>query len=422
MPHKSISARKAHQRVRWTHDAEVRDRLVNIEVNPFRAAAIRGRLDGNASDPGPDNSVLLHENPDSNSPPVTDAGDVGSIWYSFDLAKKRLQGGGWTHQVTDRELPTSKEIAGVTMRLTPGSFREMHWHTADEWAYNITGTTRVTVLQPDGKIFIDDVGPGDLWYFPAGYPHSLQGIGDSGCEFLLVFDDGNFSEDDTFLLTDWLAHTPRDVVMKNMGWSADEYDQLPQNERYIFEATVPKSLEEVRREAGEYLVTDTQYTYKLSEAKPTVTTPGGVAKIVDSTNFPVSQSIAAGLVRLDPGALRELHWHPTGTEWQFYLQGSARMTVFGSGGRARTMNFNANDVGYVPSMAGHYIENVGSEEVLFLEVFRTSKFVDVSLNNWIRRVPLQTVMSHLNLSETAIGKVPSEKHEILPPMPASAKG
>lgn len=386
-----------------------------------RAEAKRGRTGINASDPGEENKPLLVQNPNSNEPPVTDHGDVGAIWYSFDLTKKRLQGGGWTHQVTQRELPTSKELAGVNMRLTAGSVRELHWHTANEWAYMITGAARVTLLQPNGKIAIDDVRAGDLWYFPAGYPHSIQGLGtpggdpsQDGCEFLLVFDEGDFSEDATFLLSDWLAHTPPEVLQKNMRWAKDEIEKLPPTELYIFEAPLPKSLEEDRKAAGAYLETEKKYTYRLTDAPPTRTAAGGEVRIVDSTNFTVAKNIAAGLVRIRPGGLRELHWHPTGSEWQFYLQGTARMTVFNSGSRARTMDYNANDVGYVPTMAGHYIENTGKEDVVFLEMFKAPVFEDVSLNNWIRHSPVELVEAHLKLPAASIAKVPAEKNELLP--------
>jgi len=177
----------------------------------------KAERDLSASDPGPENRPLLNQNPNSNTPPPTDNGDVGPIWYSFDLTHKRIQEGGWTHQVTQRELPSSKDIAGVNMRLTAGSFRELHWHTADEWSVILEGNARVTVLNPDGTIFIDDVANGDLWYFPTGYPHSIQGLGPNGCEFLLVFNEGLFSEDNTFLLSEWLAHTPGLVLSKNFG-------------------------------------------------------------------------------------------------------------------------------------------------------------------------------------------------------------
>jgi oxalate decarboxylase family bicupin protein len=154
----------------------------------------------------------------------------GPIWYSFDLARKRVEEGGWTHQVTQRELPPSTELAGVNMRITRGSFRELHWHTADEWAIMIPGNARVTVLNPDGTMFIDDVTKGDLWFFPAGYPHSIQGLGpDDVCEFLLVFDQGMFSEDNTFLISAWLAHTPpemRDVAHDNNGRQIRTYGRF----------------------------------------------------------------------------------------------------------------------------------------------------------------------------------------------------
>ncbi len=379
-----------------------------------RSEAIGGRKDDSRSDPGPENEPLLRQNPDSNLPPATDHGDVGPIWYSFDLTKKRLESGGWAHQVTERELPSSQDLAAVNMRLTSGSYRELHWHTSDEWSYMLTGEARVTLLQPDGKVFVDDIKAGDLWYFPAGFPHSIQGLGEHGCEFLLVFDDGKFSEDETFLISDWLAHTPPDILKKNMGWNDAEIAQLPPHELYIFPAPLPRSLEENRRALGQYLETEKQYTYRLGETPPTRKAAGGEVRVADSTSFTISKNIAAALVRVKPGGLREMHWHPSGSEWQYYIGGSARMTVFKPGAKARTMDFHTNDVGFVPALAGHYIENTGTDDLVFLELFKAPVYQDVSLNNWIARVPIEISTAHLRLSEASIRKVPSGKNEILP--------
>lgn len=214
------------------------------------AKARKGEGNHSASDPGPENTALLRENPSSNTPPPTDEGDVGPIWYSFDLAHKRIQDGGWTHQVTQRELPSSKDLAGVNMRLTAGSFRELHWHTADEWSIMLEGNARITVLNPDGTIFIDDVAKGDLWYFPAGFPHSIQGLGPDGCEFLLVFNEGMFSEDNTFLLSEWLAHTPPAVLSKDLNLDSSAVGSLPADLLYIFPAALPRSLAEDRASVG----------------------------------------------------------------------------------------------------------------------------------------------------------------------------
>jgi oxalate decarboxylase len=140
-----------------------------------RASTQKAEHDYSSSDPGQENKALLGLNPSSNIPPPTDHGDVVPLWYSFDLVKKRVEEGGWTHEVTERELSSSRDIAGVNMRLTAGSYREMHWHTADEWAYVLYGSARITVMNPDGTMFIGDVEEGDLWMFPAGFPHSIQG-------------------------------------------------------------------------------------------------------------------------------------------------------------------------------------------------------------------------------------------------------
>src|SRR6201998_3109298 len=126
--------------------------LVGLTANAQeKASTQKAEHDHSSSNPGQENRGLLALNPNSNNPPPTDHGDLVPLWYSFDLVKKRVEEGGWTHEVTQRVLPSSRDIAGVNMRLTAGSYREMHWHTADEWAYVLTGNARVTVMNPDGK-------------------------------------------------------------------------------------------------------------------------------------------------------------------------------------------------------------------------------------------------------------------------------
>ena len=136
-------------------------------------------------------------------------------------------------------------------------------------------------------------------------PHSIQGLDSEvdGCEFLLVFDDGNFSEDSTFLLTDWLAHTPRDVLAKNFRTSEDKLQKLPSKELYIFPAPKPGALSEDRKS------------------------------------------------------------------------------------KARTSDYRGGDVGYVPFAMGHYIENTGSGPLRFLEMFRSERYADLSLNQWLALTP-----------------------------------
>jgi oxalate decarboxylase len=380
-----------------------------------RASTQAAEKDHSSSDPGQENKPLLDENPDSNMPPPTDHGEMVPLWYSFDLVKKRVEEGGWTHQVTERELPSSTDIAGVNMRLTAGSYRELHWHTADEWAYVLYGKARLTVMSPDGLMFIGEVGEGDLWLFPAGFPHSIQGLDPDGTEFLLVFNQGHFSEDGTMLLSEWMAHTPTEVLMKNFGLGREALAKLPTGALYIFPGTVPTNTVAQDKDeiGGSAVASPNQYTFKLKSMAPTKSTKGGEVRIVDSRNFPLSTHFAAALVRIKPGGMRELHWHPNASEWQFWIAGRGRMTVFFPVDNARTVDFHPNDVGFVPSNAGHYIENTGDTDVVFLEMFASDIFEDVSLNQWLRRLPAQMVLAHLGFDQASLAKIPDEKLEIV---------
>src|SRR5580693_7197828 len=173
------------------------------------------RNDLGATIMGPRNPPLEQENPALLASPDTDDGTIPNLKFSFSAAHNRLLSGGWSREVTVRELPVATTLAGVNMRLKPGAIRELHWHKEAEWAYMLAGSARITAIDQDGRNVIDDLAVGDLWNFRAGLPHSIQALAD-GCEFLLVFDDGAFSENETFLLTDWFLHTPLQVLAKNL--------------------------------------------------------------------------------------------------------------------------------------------------------------------------------------------------------------
>ena len=324
----------------------------------------------------------------------------------------RLEPGGWTRQVTVRELGVSKNIAGVNMRLNAGAVRELHWHKAAEWSYMLYGSARITAIDAQGRNFVDDVGVGDLWYFPAGIPHSIQGLGPDGCEFLLVFDDGDFDEDNTFLITDWFKHTPTEVLGKNFGAPATLFGHTPDpSERYIFPAPLPGSLASDKI-AGATAVPQS-FSHRMLAQQP-IKTKSGTVRITDSSVFPVSTTIAAALVELEPGGLRELHWHPNADEWQYYIEGTARMGVFAGAGQARTFNFQAGDVGYVPFAMGHYIENIGETPVRFLEMFKSNYYADVSLDQWMALTPPELVNAHLKLDPQVMNALRKEKAPVVP--------
>ncbi|NHN31689.1 oxalate decarboxylase family bicupin [Paenibacillus agricola] len=369
------------------------------------------RSDGaGGPDLGPRDIMRDRENPNMLVPPITDSGLLPNLKFSFSDTHMQLNQGGWSREITVRDMPIATTLAGVNMSLKPGGVRELHWHQQAEWSYMLLGSARITSVDAQGRNFIADVGPGDLWYFPAGLPHSIQGL-EEGCEFLLVFDDGSFSDLNTLSISDWFAHTPKDVLAANFGVPEQAFTNIPSEQVYIFQDKVPGSLESQQIQSP-YGTIPLSFKHELLKQTP-LRTPGGSVRIVDSSNFPISKTIAAALVEIEPGGMRELHWHPNNDEWQYYLAGQGRMTVFGGNGIARTFDYRAGDVGYVPFANGHYIQNTGSQTLWFLEMFKSDRFVDISLNQWMALTPRDLVRDNLQVGAELLDALRKEKWPVV---------
>jgi oxalate decarboxylase len=175
-------------------------------------AALVGTGRARAGDPSFMNNV-----PD----PLFSGKDLPNFKFSLGKSKARVMGKNTAREATVEEFPISRGIAGVSMELAPGGMRELHWHaTAAEWAFVNKGRVRTTVLSPGGYRETNDFARGDVWYFPRGHGHMLECLGDESCHFVLIFDNGHFSEFGTFSISDWVGHTPKPVLAKNFGLPA----------------------------------------------------------------------------------------------------------------------------------------------------------------------------------------------------------
>lgn len=367
------------------------------------------------SDPGPHDPTLTNEFPGAFSPPATDVGDLPLFWASFNNAPRRIQNGGWARQVTQADFQISEEISGVNMRLTHGGIRELHWHQAAEWAYVTYGTCRITTIDVSGRASVEDVHEGGLWYFPAGLPHSLQGIGPDGCEFILCFDNGRQSEYNTLLVTDWVAHTRPDDLALNFGVPAETFSKIPLHDLYIFQGQMPGPLgTDVKQAQGDAGPMSLPSSFALNEVAPTQPTKGGWVKVADSSTFKASKTIAAGLATIHPGGMRSMHWHPNADEWQSYIAGTGELTVFNTGPNVASNNFHAGDIGYVKRNFGHYIRNTGNTDLVYLEVFRSSYYAEVSLSDWLAHTPPELVAQHFNIDPAVIAQWPHNKPPVMP--------
>lgn len=330
--------------------------------------------------------------------------------FPMGRQKPRTFPGGTAREATAIQFPTSKSIAGVLMTLKPGGLRELHWHAnAAEWGYVIGGKVRTTIIDPQGRSEINDFGPGDVWYFPRGHGHSIQGIGNETAKFLLVFDNGYFSEFATFSLTDWLAHTPKDILAQNLRVSSEELKSLPKKEVYIVTGPTPPASPET---SGDVLHSPPlTHKYELLSQEPK-RYRGSSLWLASSREFPISTTMTGAMLELEPGALRELHWHPNADEWQFVLSGKMRTTVFASSGRATTVELSEGDVGFAPMGYGHSLQNNGKEKNRVILVFNNGEYQEISLSSWLSSNPTQLLETNLSLPREIVEKLPRKEEFI----------
>ena len=197
--------------------------------------------------------------------------------------------------------------------------RELHWHaTAAEWAFVTEGRVRTTVIDPQGCSETNDFEPGDIWYFPRGHGHVLETLGDKPCHFVLVFDNGYFSEFGTFSISDWIGHAPKALLAKNFGVPAATFDKFPKEEVYFAKGKIPPAVAAPPLQG--WKKPPLTHKYSMMSQNPFETFDGGREWRVDGSTFPISTTMTGVVLEMEPGALRELHWHPNAAEWQYVLE------------------------------------------------------------------------------------------------------
>ncbi len=330
---------------------------------------------------------------------------IPAFTYNIENQTGKVTEGGSGKEATVKEFAISEGLAGVSMRLKPGGLRELHWHAlAAEWAFMIKGRCQITVFDPDGRMERVDFAPGDIWYFPRGYGHSLQGLGPEETHFILIFDNGHFSEYGTFSVTDWMSLTAPKVVAQNFGMPASTFANIPKKEMYIGQGRVPAPVP-ADPPAGSDREGALSHRYRLMAQVPHEF-PGGTLRVASSVEFPMSTTMTGAYMTIAPGGLRAMHWHPNADEWQYYLQGRARVTLFGSSGRSRTEEVGPGEVVYIPRGFGHHIESIGAEEAHVVIGFNSGIYQESSFSQWLRSVPPELVTDNFGIPEQVVSAFP----------------
>jgi oxalate decarboxylase len=350
----------------------------------------------------------------SNAPdPLLAGKELPEFTFALEKSVGKVIGGNFGKEATVAQLPISKGIAGVSMQLEPGVMRELHWHaTAAEWAFVLEGEVRTTVIDPQGRAETNDFVAGDVWYFPRGHGHVLECLGDRPCRFILIFDNGYFSEFGTFSISDWIGHSPKPLLAKNFGLPEAAFDSFPKSEVYFAKGKLPPA--EAATPLQGYEPPPETHKYRLLAEPPDREFDGGRMWRVDSTNFPISTTMTGVILDLEPRGLRELHWHPTADEWQYVIEGNIRVTLFGSGGRYRVAEIGPGDVAYIPQGFGHSVENIGAQRCRVLIGFNAGVYSAIDLTQWIAGNPADVLATNFGQPPAVVEKFPKSAVFIAP--------
>ncbi|EFY92299.1 oxalate decarboxylase oxdC, putative [Metarhizium acridum CQMa 102] len=384
-------------------------RLENRDEDKFDQGLAISKTGKGGPISGGTNQALDLQNPDNLGRQSTDNGIVPNLKWSFSDSKPRILKGGWVREQVIQDLPQSHDISGAQQHLKKGAIRELHWHRVAEWGFVYKGRILVSAVDENGKYQAEELNYGDIWYFPKGVAHTVQGLEDEN-EFLLVFDEGDFDKvGTTFNIDDWLAHTPKDILAKNFGVPESVFDNIPTPNPYILNATV--SEKNVTGAVTPVASGNSSFVYRtLEHPAEKIGGQGGVFRKIDSTNFPISKTIAATFVTLKPGGLRELHWHPNAEEWLYFHQGTARATAFIGNANARTFDFRAGDTAVFPDNSGHYVENTSkTEDLIWIEIYKSDRVADIPLTQWLALTPPDVVSQALKVPIEFVEKLKKEK-------------
>jgi oxalate decarboxylase len=158
-----------------------------------------------------------------------------------------------------------------------------------------------------------------------------------------------------------------------------------------------------------------RHVFRLAASEPE-DFAGGQLRGAHERNFPVltGQRGSVYLVRLEPGGVREPHWHPTAWELNYVIAGSAKWTVLGThpgGYRNDVFEAGTGDVVFAPQGFFHYFENAGTGPLEVLIVFNTAAPEtedDIGIVAAFNSVPREVLAAAFGVPVAAFDRIPRD--------------
>jgi oxalate decarboxylase len=294
--------------------------------------------------------------------------------YTFDLDRtipeiSNINGSRTTAGADNFPILSGMGMGMLLLRLGIGGVREPHWHpNASELSYCIKGQAAMTIFSPGNNHDTFTIKPGEITYVPKGYIHDIQNVGDEEAKFVLAFNNELPQDLGISGSVGWMTNRVMDATfgIKSSGF----FDQLD----YANKQDVVIAPKPVFVSSNNYVVSvPNAHKFNLEELPPQIQTAGGSVAMGDANNFPILNGLALYSLKLKPGGIREPHWHPNAAEFDYVINGKARMTIFGPDDKGITFEVGPGQIVFIPPAYFHYIENTDPGNITHFAVFFNSE-------------------------------------------------
>jgi oxalate decarboxylase len=103
-----------------------------------------------------------------------------------------------------------------------------------------------------------------------------------------------------------------------------------------------------------------------------------------------------------------MHWHPNADEWQFYLSGRARITIFGAHGRTKTAEFGPGEVAFIKQGFGHFVEQIGDEPTKVLILLKSPVYEEINISTWLAANPVAIIADNFGITKELVDRLPKK--------------
>lgn len=325
--------------------------------------------------------------------------------FSFPtVVPHKIYPGGTRTDATKENFPILRGMGLSLLVLQPKGVREPHWHpNANELSYCLEGKALMTIFSPGATHDTLMIEPGTLSFVPMGSIHHIENLGDGPLRMLVCF---NHEQPEDINLSSSIAAMPHHILANTFQLDSSFFAGLVENPNPVFISQQEKPAQ------PQLAWTTNRFKFNLEAVNPQVQTKGGQVRMSNGFLFPTLDGLSMYGVSLEQEGAREPHWHPNAHEFNYLIQGTARITLLSADGSIDTFDMNPGDSSFLPQGYLHHIENTGPEPAQFAIFFNHQNPSDIGISGCLGAYSNEVLASLFKVPVTYFDKLPKYQEDL----------